>query len=330
MRLGLSKLRGTTLATALLALCGSATLGICQSAGESGVRVSIDVRARPEPVRDAAPAFRVDVELVLIPVSVTDPLGNPVTGLSRENFHLFEDGIQQDIRYFSAQDAPASIGIVFDASRSMKPTMGQARQAVLRLLRRSQPGDEYFLIAFNNRPQMLSTFADGVEHLERQVMAIHPDGWTALLDSVSLALNTMKHARNERKALVVLSDGGDNKSHLRKGELRSQIREADTSIYSIGLLGQGLSEHDLQLMSDMSAETGARMFPVKSVDDLPGTIDEISLSLRTQYLLGYSSPKSGDGLYRTVKVGLSKPPGAPPLRAAWRPGYYSGPRAEGR
>jgi len=120
------------------------------------------------------------------------------------------------------------------------------------------------------------------------------------------------------------SDGADNKSRLRKGELRTQIRESDASIYSIGLLGRGLTERDLQLRSEMSAETGARMFPVKSIDDLPAVIDEISVSLRTQYLLGYSSPKSGDGLYRTVKVGLSKPPGAPPLRAAWRPGYYAG------
>ena len=326
MRLGLLKSRGAAVGAVVVALCANATMGICQSAGESGLRVSIDVRALPEPVRDTTPSFRVDVDLVLIPVSVTDPLGNPVTGLARENFHLFEDGTQQDIRYFAAQDAPASIGIVFDASRSMKPTIGQAREAVLRLLRRSQPGDEYFLIAFNNRAQMLSTFEDGVEHLERQVMAIRPDGWTALLDSVSLAVNTMKHAKNERKALIVLSDGGDNKSHIRKSELRSQIRESDASIYSIGLLGRGLTEHDLQLMSDISADTGARMFPVRSIDDLPAAIDEISLSLRTQYLLGYSSTKSNDGMYRTVKVGLSKPPGAPPLRAAWRPGYYAGVR----
>ncbi len=166
------------LVLAVLALCGSAAIGICQTAGESGLRVSIDVRAHPEPVGDAVPAFRMDV-------------------VSRDNFHLFENGTQQDIRYFSAQDAPAFIGIVFDASRSMKPTIGQARK-------RSVPGDEYFLIVFNNHPQLLSNFGDGVKGLERQVLAIRPDGWTALLDSVSLALNTRKHARDERKAFIAI------------------------------------------------------------------------------------------------------------------------------
>jgi Ca-activated chloride channel family protein len=265
----------------------------------------------------------VNVNLVQIPVSVTDPLGNPVLGLRRENFRLFEDGTEQEIRNLSAQDAPASIGIVFDASRSMRPTIGQSREAVLRILRRSQPGDEYFLIAFNNRPYMLSTFDDSTEYLERQVNTLRPDGWTALLDSVSLALKTMKHARNDRKALIVLSDGGDNKSRIRKGELRTQILESDTTIYSIGLLGRGLTASDLQLMARMSEDTGACLFPIRSVDDLAEVIDTISKSLRTQYLLGYSSSKPGDGKYRTIKVGLNNLPTSPPLHAAWRPGYYA-------
>lgn len=185
-------------------------------------------------------SIQVDVKLVLIPVTVTDPLGAPVTGLTADRFRLFENGIERHIQYFSAQDAPISLGIVFDASRSMETKLDQARGAVSRFFSTTIPGDEFFVVEFNDAPRMLSGFTSDTEWLERSLLGIKPKNWTALFDAVYFSTQRMRRARNPRKALLILSDGADNYSRYTEGEMKRLLREADVCVYSIALGGGGL------------------------------------------------------------------------------------------
>jgi VWFA-related protein len=291
---------------------------------DSDARVSIPVRARPPLSKQARSNIQVDVNLVLIPATVTDPNGIPVSGLRSDAFRLFEDGIEQRIRYFAKQDAPISMGLVLDASRSMEYKLQTARTAVSKFLLTSMPGDEYFLIEFNNHPQLLQDFTPDIREIEDALPQVKANGWTSLLDAIYLAINRMRHAANSRKALLVLSDGGDNNSRYTKNEIRSIIREADVCIYTIGMLGPGLSKRNIRLLTELAENTGGSLYTTAKLDDLPDTMRRISVALRNQYLLGYVPTNSAeDGLYRKIEVRLAQPAHFPPLRASWRVGYYA-------
>lgn len=265
-----------------------------------------------------------DVGLVLVPVTVTDPFGAPFPGLMKESFQLLEDGIEQRIRYLSSDDAPISLGIVFDASRSMEGRMDQSRAAITRFFRTSVRGDEFFLIAFNDAPRLLCNFTGDTVEIEKSLAGIEPRNWTALLDAVCMAIHQMKRARNSRRALLILSDGGDNNSRYTEEELKRMIREADVCIYSIGLFGTRLIRHHERLLRQLSAETGGRFRQVEKIADLPDAVQELSNAIRNQYLLGYSpSNTASDGLYRRIEIRLKPVPGLPVLRASWRTGYYA-------
>ena len=205
-------------------------------------RVNITPRITTRPQSAVNAAIRVDTKLVLIPVTVTDTYGAPFMDLPRDRFRLFEDGVEQQVKYFAAEDAPVSLGVVFDASRSMEGKLDQSRAAVSRFLRTSRPGDEFFLVEFSDRPRLLSGFTSNTEAIENSLIGIKPKNWTALLDAVYMAIHQMKHAGNSRRALLILSDGGDNNSRYTETEIKSRVREADVSIYSIGL-GTGLVKH---------------------------------------------------------------------------------------
>ncbi len=293
--------------------------------GQSEPRAVLPVRARAVESRPQALAsIRVGVKLVVIPVTATNPLGAPVRGLPSSAFHVFEDGVEQQISYFAADDAPASVGIVFDASGSMSDKIDEAREAVARFLRAGVPGDRFFLVAFNTRPRLLCDFTPRAEEIERELPGIKPNGWTALFDAVYLAISKMRHADSSRKALLVLADGGDNRSRYSRAEAIDYIRESDCTIYSVGLLGSGLSKENARLLQSIAEETGGRMFPVAKLADLPDAIEKIGAMLRHQYLLGYA-PRNGteDGRYRKVVVKAEPPAEFPPLRVSWRTGYYA-------
>ncbi len=281
-------------------------------------------------LKQAAPAalnasIRVDTKLVLIPVTVTDTYGTPFQGMTRERFHLFEDGVEQQVKYFAAEDAPVSLGIVFDASRSMEGRLNQSRAAISRFFRTSRSGDEFFLVEFSDRPRLLSSFTTDTVAIEKSLVGIQAKNWTALLDAVYMAVHEMKHARNSHKALLILSDGGDNNSRYTEAEMKSRVREADVSIYSIGL-GTGLVKHHIRLLKELSEQTGGEYRQVDKISDLPDAVERISAAIRHQYLLGYSSSNSiNDGMYRKIRVTLNQPADKPPLRASWRTGYYAPP-----
>jgi VWFA-related protein len=270
-------------------------------------------------------AIRVDTKLVLIPVTVTDSYGAAFPGLARDTFHLFEDGVEQDVKYFTAEDAPVSLGIVFDASRSMEGKLDQSRAAVSRFFHTTVPGDEFFLVEFNNAPRLSSPFTRNTESIEKALVGITARNWTALLDAVYMAIHEMKHAANARKALLILSDGGDNNSRYTETEIRSRVREADVCIYSIGL-GGGLLKHHVRLLKDLSDATGGQYAHAEKMTDLPDVVARISGAIRYQYLLGYSSSNSSnDGMYRKIQVRLKQPDAGPSLHASWRTGYYAPP-----
>ncbi len=296
-------------------------------------RVSITPRAKPGP--DAGLSTRTDIRvdktLVLINVTVTDPLNRFVTGLDRDHFKLFEDKVEQDVAHFASEDAPLSVGLVFDASGSMGSKLQKSRQAAAQFFRTANPEDEFFLIQFNDRPEMVSGFTTNTEEIQNRLTFTQAKGRTALLDGVYLALNQMKKARNPRKAILIISDGGDNSSRYTESEIKNLVREADVQVYAIGIFepisSRGRTAEELSgpgLLTEISEQTGGRHFPVENLNELPDVAAKIGIELRNQYVLGYTpSNQEKDGKYRKVQIKLVQPKGLPPLRAFWRLGYYA-------
>ena len=288
-------------------------------------RVTIEPRARVQPQpRAQGSDIRVDVNVVLIPVTVTDPLGRPVLGLSSDAFHLSEDGIDQPLAHLVKQDAPLSIGFVFDASKSMESKLDKSREAISQLMRFSTAGDEYFLVNFNDSPRLLSGFTRDTQDIENALLEIQPMGWTALLDAIHLSVNHMKRARNSRRVLVVLSDGGDNNSRYNEREIRELLRESNVSLYAIGILGKMVTAGAVKLLSSLAEDTGGRLFPVHNLRQLPEAAEELNAAVRDQYVLAYyPSNSKRDGKYRRVQVKVAAPANVPSVHASWRLGYYA-------
>jgi VWFA-related protein len=299
-------------------------------------KVNIEPRVRPpndpaEASERREPSIRVETQLVLINVTVTDPMNRFVTGLEREHFRLFEDKTEQEISQFSSEDAPLSVGLVFDASGSMGSKLQKSRQAAAQLFKTANPEDEFFLVHFNDRPELVVGFTTNTEEIQNRLTFTQAKGRTALLDGVYLAMNHMKKARNPRKAIIILSDGGDNSSRYTEGEIKNVIREADVQVYAIGifepLAGRGRTAEELAgpgLLTEISEATGGRHFPVENLNELPDVAAKIGIELRNQYVLGYRpSNQTKDGKYRRVQVKLKQPRGLPPLRCFYRLGYYA-------
>jgi Ca-activated chloride channel family protein len=272
--------------------------------------------------------LRVNVDLVLVPVTVTDSLGRCVTGLDKQNFRIYEGEEEQAIRHFSSEDSPVSLGIIFDTSGSMKDKLERARDAVNELLDTANPQDELFLITFANSPELVTNFTNSVEDLRNHLLYITPRGSTALLDAIYMGVSEMRQARYPKKALLIISDGGDNHSRYREREIRSLVREAGTLVYAIGIYDQYFSTIEEQrgpaLLNQISEETGGRMFTVDNLKDLVGAAARVSVELRNQYVLGYrpKDPKC-DGKWHKIKVTMSPPLGLPVLTAHAKKGYYA-------
>lgn len=272
--------------------------------------------------------IRVDVNLVLVPVTVTDPLNRLVTGLERQDFFVYENNALQKLKSFSAEDAPVSIGIIFDLSGSMTDKINRARSSILEFLRTANPQDEFFVIGFNDRPELITDFTSNVDNIESRLLTVKPGHRTALLDAIYFGLNKMKQAKNERKALLVVSDGGDNRSRYTESEVRAVVRESDVQIYSIGIFDQYAPTREEQLgpilLHDVSEETGGQLFRVDDLADMADIATKISAELRNQYVLGYRSEDAKrDGKWRKLKVKLVPPEGLPQLTVHARTGYYA-------
>jgi VWFA-related protein len=288
----------------------------------------------PQPSEDASRPdinLRVNSTLVVIPVTVTDASNRFVLGLEKQNFSLLEDGVRQNISQFAAEDAPLSIGLLVDTSGSMGTKLETSRRAVAQVLKTMGGQDEAFLIEFSDRPQLVVPFTRDFAQIEEKLGSAESQGLTALLDSVEMALREMKRAGNPRKALLIISDGGDNNSRYSAKEIENLVREADVQVYAMGVFepfsNLGLSGAELsgpRLLAEVSEQTGGRTFPARSFAALPTIARRIAIELRNQYVLAYRpSKQERDGKYRKVEVKLSPPPGLSALKARWRLGYYA-------
>ncbi len=272
--------------------------------------------------------IRVDVNIVLVPMTVTDPMNRLVTGLERENFQVIENNMIQEVKSFSVEDAPVSIGIVFDLSGSMNSKFARARKALSEFLRTSNPQDEYFVVGFNDRPAVIVDFTSDVEDVEARMVMLKPQNRTALIDAIYLGANKLRQAKYDRKALLIISDGGDNRSRYTENELRRVVKESDMQLYSIGIFDQYAPTQEEQLgpllLTDICEMTGGRMFRVSDVGDMGDIATRISAELRNQYVIGYRPNNiKHDGNWRKLKVRLLPPPGLPLLAVHFRQGYYA-------
>jgi Ca-activated chloride channel family protein len=272
--------------------------------------------------------FKADVDLVLVPVTITDPLNRIVTGLDRDNFDLFEGKHRQEIKTFSSEDGPVSLGVIFDMSSSMASKMERAREAVIEFLKTANPQDEFFMIAFADKPEQISDFTTSIEDIQGKLVYTIPKGRTALLDAIYLGISKMRQARFPKKALLIISDGGDNHSRYTEGEIRSAVKEADLLIYAIGIYDYYFPTEEERLgptlLSDIAEITGGRAFTVDNPNNLADVSTKIGIELRNQYVLGYRpNNMARDGKWRRIKVKLIPPKGLPPLRVYAKTGYYA-------
>ncbi len=270
------------------------------------------------------PLFRVGVDTVFVKVSVTDSLNRFVVGLDKDNFKVYEEKVEQNITHFVQQAAPISVGILFDCSGSMKSNnnINSAKSAIVRFLQSANPEDEFFLVTFNQMPTLVTGFTNETSAIQNDISFKNPGGRTAVYDAVYMGLEQMKGAKNEKKALILITDGEDNSSRYTSSEVREFARESDVQIYGIGEEGQlGYGRSEIQ---NIVAMTGGRAFFPESFNELDYYIDLIHSELRNQYVLGYvPTNKNHDGKWRKIQVKLDPPPGLPKLMIHAKEGYYA-------
>jgi Ca-activated chloride channel homolog len=270
------------------------------------------------------PTFSIGVDVVFVKVSVTDPMNRYVTGLEKENFKVYEDNVEQEIIHFSQQAAPISAGIIFDVSRSMKDNhnIDKAKSAIKRFLKDGNPDDEYFLVTFNQNAKIIQTFTSHTASLQNEAAFQKAGGTTAIYDAVYMALDQIKKGKNEKKALILVTDGEDNSSRYSRSEVKEFAKESDVQIYAIGeegMLGYGRGE-----INQIVGLTGGRVYYAESLNQLDYYFDLVNSELRNQYILGYMpTNRTHDGKWRQIKVRMDAPPGLPKLLIHAKEGYYA-------
>ncbi len=334
-----SAVLGRFCSTAVLILF---VLAVLWSFSATAQDADVHITPRKEPMSEAAKAeaegdpslkthtrpIKRDVDLVLVPVTITDPMNRLVTGLEKENFSLFEGDSKQEIRHFSSEDAPLSLGVIFDVSGSMSDKIEKSREAVVEFFKTANPQDEFFMITFSDKPELLADFTQSVEDIQSKLITVLPKGKTALLDAIYMGMSRMRKATHQKKALLIISDGGDNNSRYTENEIKSITREADVQIYAIGIFDASPRTEEERtgpvLLSDITDVTGGRTFTINNIDELADVASKIGVELRNQYVLGYR-PKnlSRDGKWRKIKVKLQPPKGLPPLHVYAKTGYYA-------
>ncbi|MEZ5398804.1 MAG: VWA domain-containing protein [Bryobacteraceae bacterium] len=291
-------------------------------------------RTPPTDQASPAPSIKVDVNLVLVGVTVADGSGKMIEGLELQQFKLFESNREQNIVSFSVEDAPVSVGLVFDASGSMVERISTARQATRSFLDTLEPADEAMLITFADRPTVREGFTRNLSTIQAKLLSEDPEGQTALVDAVYFALARMRTARQTRKALVVVSDGLENHSRYSERELMQLAVEADTQIFTIGVHGRVPASSDdmhymevqsaISLLDEMATRTGGIHFMIEDFEELEDVMEKIARALHSRYVLGYYSTNSTlDGKWRRISVKVRRPRGVPAVSVYTRPGYYA-------
>lgn len=280
----------------------------------------------------SAQRVRVDVDLVLVPTTVTDRMNRPIIDLEMRNFGIFEDDARQQIRYFTEEDEPISVGLILDVSKSMSNKIDSERMAVDEFFKNANPNDDYFVISLANRPRVVADNTQSIEEIQRKLALVIPKGNTALLDAIYLAAAKMRSARYPRRALLIISDGGDNHSHYTAKETRNMIQESDLLAYSIGIFdslpvpGFKTIEEKFgqRLLSEITEASGGRTVAADKPERIPQLAASISRELRQQYVLGYKSNNAvRDGKWRKIRVQVTAQTDDAPLHAFYKKGYLA-------
>jgi Ca-activated chloride channel family protein len=313
----------------LLAVClfilGAHVAGI-SAAPEDRAGPRLEEQIRKQPAQAQRTDIRVNVNLTLVPVTVLDTQGRNVTGLRAENFRVYDGSDPVRIVAFSQEDQPISVGLVFDCSRSMRLKFKTARHAPAELYNQLNERDESFLITVSDRPLLRQGYTSDFSNIENALLFTNPAGTTSLLDAVYMGLAQLRKAHNPRKALVVVSDGGDNNSRYSLRELEELAVESDVQIYAIGLYQNPQSQEEEDgpmLLGRLAVKTGGVSYSIAGPSQLRYAMTRIGTTLHSQYVLGYYPPANeARGKYRSIRVQLRVPPGLPKLTLYARSTYY--------
>ena len=281
---------------------------------------------------DDTKPINVKTDLVTLTLTVTDLYGRFVSGLSKNAFTVFDGGEEQEITFFSDTDAPISVGILFDVSGSMSgEKIGKARKALARFINTSHPSDEYFLIAFNSRAQLLlDRTRDGEAVLEKLTL-VKPKDNTALYDAAYLGVERVTRGTRQKKAMLIISDGQDNASRYNFGEVRRLLKESDVTVYAVGITdghdaGSAAGMQGQAFLDELASVTGGKSFYPQTDIEMDEIFERIALELRHQYSVGFT-PKNftPDGKWHKVKTKVKPPRGISRLTVRTREGYYASP-----
>jgi Ca-activated chloride channel family protein len=274
------------------------------------------------------PLIHKNVDLVMVPVTVTDQMNRIVTGLDQRNFQLFDGKQQQTIKHFSSEDGPVSLGIILDLSSSMSKKLDLARQAVVEFCKAANPMDEFFMVTFADHPELALDFTKEPDEIERRLAFTVAKGRTALLDAIYLSLKKMREAQYQKRALLIISDGGDNRSRFTESEIISVVKEADVEIYSIGIFDNASTVieeiNGPALLEEITGLTGGRAFAIDNINLLPAMAIKVGQELRNQYMLAYRPDDSQwNGKWHKIKIKLRVPNSLWPLWIHAKQGYYA-------
>jgi len=280
-------------------------------------------------------SIKVESDLVLIPVNVTDAMNRPVLGLNKDNFLLFDQSQEQQIRFLANEDAPLTIGLILDVSNSMADKISAEQEALAEFLKQSHPDDEYFVVAVSTKAKIVADSDASIGDIQGKLTLVKPSGYTALLDAVHLALDRMRSARYARRAILIISDGGDNVSRYKARQVYALARESDVLMYAIRpfdalpLFRTFEEKMGGGLLTGLTEATGGRTISVAGGQKIPEAAAAVSRELRNQYVLAYKPPAGQiDGKYHKIKVRMadSRSSGsskkyAAPLQVRYRKGY---------
>ncbi len=282
-------------------------------------------------------AIKIDTDLITLTLTVTDYYGRLVSGLTEDAFTIFDNNKKQKITFFSDTDAPVSIGILFDVSGSMSgDKIAKARNALSRFINTSHPRDEYYLIAFNSRAQLLLDKSRDGEAVLNKLTLVEPKQNTALYDACYLGVERVSRGTHQKKALLIISDGQDNSSRYSFKEVRRLMKESDVVIYSVGILdgrdsGSMIGIQGQSFLDELSSVTGGKSFYPNTTAEMDEIFERIALELRNQYSIGYTPDDfQPNGEWRKVKVKIKPPRGVPRLTVRSREGYYATPNTDYR
>ena len=286
---------------------------------------------RPQVVRDPHP-LQSGIDLVMVTVTVFDADGRLVTGLDRDAFQIFEDGVRQTITAFTNERVPVGLGVLLDVSDSMfGQRIADARDAVERFLfTLLTPDDEFFLVAFNHAPKTLTPWTSKPSVVQQALASLRPSGGTAIYDAVISALPQIQRRSKQRAALVVISDGADTASDATMRDVRSALLRSDAFVYAIAIdspRGHAINTRvNPDALNEMTSQSGGRTEVVQDAEGLEAATARIAEELNSQYVMGYSSPKSMDGKFHSIRVSMK----APGFRVRARNGYVGGPAPKSR